>query len=113
MNHSQNIAIAAIKVLKELAIVSDPDQVQFLKFLEQVAAGSSATVASVPPASTATLNNGPVVTAALAVSNIVKSSLGPLGLDKMLVDDIDGDDAADLILLIHDRILLYLQGGVH
>lgn len=28
------------------------------------------------------------VTAALAISNIVKSSLGPLGLDKMLVDDI-------------------------
>jgi len=28
------------------------------------------------------------VTAALAVSNIVKTSLGPLGLDKMLVDDI-------------------------
>ncbi|EPY27737.1 T-complex protein 1 subunit alpha [Angomonas deanei] len=28
------------------------------------------------------------VTAALAVSNIVKSSLGPIGLDKMLVDDI-------------------------
>jgi len=28
------------------------------------------------------------VTACLAISNIVKSSLGPLGLDKMLVDDI-------------------------
>ena len=28
------------------------------------------------------------VTAALAISNIVKSSLGPLGLDKMLVDNI-------------------------
>merc|ERR1719253_1920040 len=28
------------------------------------------------------------VTAALAVANIVKSSLGPVGLDKMLVDDI-------------------------
>lgn len=28
------------------------------------------------------------VTAALAIANIVKSSLGPLGLDKMLVDDI-------------------------
>ena len=28
------------------------------------------------------------VTAALAVANIVKTSLGPVGLDKMLVDDI-------------------------
>jgi hypothetical protein len=28
------------------------------------------------------------VTAALAIANIVKSSLGPLGLDKMLVDNI-------------------------
>jgi T-complex protein 1 subunit alpha len=28
------------------------------------------------------------VTATMAISNIVKSSLGPVGLDKMLVDDI-------------------------
>ena len=35
------------------------------------------------------------------------------GPKQMLVDDIDGDDAADLLLLIHDRILLYLQGGVY
>lgn len=28
------------------------------------------------------------VTAAVAIANIVKSSLGPVGLDKMLVDDI-------------------------
>lgn len=28
------------------------------------------------------------VTAAVAVANIVKSSLGPVGLDKMLVDDV-------------------------
>ncbi len=28
------------------------------------------------------------VMAAVAVANIVKSSLGPVGLDKMLVDDI-------------------------
>lgn len=28
------------------------------------------------------------VTAALAISNIVKSSLGPMGLDKMMVDNI-------------------------
>jgi hypothetical protein len=29
-----------------------------------------------------------LVMAAMSLSNIVKSSLGPLGLDKMLVDDI-------------------------
>lgn len=29
-----------------------------------------------------------LVTAALSVANIIKSSLGPLGLDKMLVDNI-------------------------
>lgn len=29
-----------------------------------------------------------VVMAAAAIANIVKSSLGPVGLDKMLVDDI-------------------------
>ena len=29
-----------------------------------------------------------VVMAACAIANIVKSSLGPVGLDKMLVDDI-------------------------
>ena len=28
------------------------------------------------------------VTAAMAIANIVKTSLGPIGLDKMLVDDI-------------------------
>jgi hypothetical protein len=35
------------------------------------------------------------------------------GPKQMLIEDIDGDDAADLLLLIHDRILLYLQGGVY
>jgi len=44
------------------------------------------------------------VTAALSISNIVKSSLGPVGLDKMLVDDI-GDvtitnDGATILKLI-------------
>ena len=29
-----------------------------------------------------------LVTAATAIANIVKSSLGPVGLDKMLVDDV-------------------------
>lgn len=31
---------------------------------------------------------GVLVTAAVAIANIVKSSLGPVGLDKMLVDDV-------------------------
>ena len=35
------------------------------------------------------------------------------GPKQMLIEDIDGDGAADLLLLIHDRILLYLQGGVY
>ena len=29
-----------------------------------------------------------LVTAAMAIANVVKSSLGPVGLDKMLVDDV-------------------------
>lgn len=29
-----------------------------------------------------------LVTAAVSIANVVKSSLGPLGLDKMLVDDV-------------------------
>lgn len=45
-----------------------------------------------------------VVTAAASLANIVKSSLGPLGLDKMLVDDI-GDvtitnDGATILKLL-------------
>jgi T-complex protein 1 subunit alpha len=44
------------------------------------------------------------VTAAVAVANVVKTSLGPLGLDKMLVDDI-GDvtvtnDGATILRLL-------------
>lgn len=44
------------------------------------------------------------VTAALAIANIVKSSLGPVGLDKMLVDDV-GDttvtnDGATILKLL-------------
>ena len=35
-----------------------------------------------------TLSNLFLVMAAASLANIVKSSLGPLGLDKMLVDDI-------------------------
>lgn len=30
----------------------------------------------------------PIVMAAVSVANIVKTSLGPVGLDKMLVDDV-------------------------
>ena len=36
-----------------------------------------------------------------------------LGPARMLIEDIDGDKADDLILLIHNRILLYLQGGIY
>lgn len=43
------------------------------------------------------------VTAALAVANIVKSSLGPVGLDKMLVDDI-GD-----VLITNDGATILKQ----
>lgn len=43
------------------------------------------------------------VTAAIAVSNIVKSSLGPVGLDKMLVDDI-GD-----VLITNDGATILQQ----
>ncbi|CAG8623993.1 12009_t:CDS:2, partial [Acaulospora colombiana] len=45
------------------------------------------------------------VTAALSISNIVKSSLGPLGLDKMLVDNIGevtiSNDGATILGLLH------------
>lgn len=54
-------------------------------------------------------NNGKIsinlsVTAVLAISNILKSSLGPLGLDKMIVNDI-GDvtvtnDGATILKLL-------------
>lgn len=33
-------------------------------------------------------SNDKLVLAALSIANIVKSSLGPVGLDKMMVDDI-------------------------
>ena len=35
-----------------------------------------------------------------------------LGPDQMIVADVDGDQLEDLILLIHDRILIYLQDTV-
>eukprot|EP01083_Nonionella_stella_P233537 822720_1 len=43
------------------------------------------------------------VTAALAVANIIKTSLGPVGLDKMLVDDI-GD-----VLITNDGATILAQ----
>ena len=43
------------------------------------------------------------MTAALAVANIVKTSLGPVGLDKMLVDDI-GD-----VLITNDGATILAQ----
>lgn len=39
------------------------------------------------------------VMAAAAIANIVKSSLGPVGLDKMLVDDI-----GVCVILLNERI---------
>jgi T-complex protein 1 subunit alpha len=59
------------------------------------------------------------VTAAVAIANIVKSSLGPVGLDKMLVDDI-GDvtitnDGATILKLLEveqpaGKVLVELAG---
>ena len=37
---------------------------------------------------------------AASIANIVKSSLGPVGLDKMLVDDIGVRDLTQLSLII-------------
>jgi T-complex protein 1 subunit alpha len=39
--------------------------------------------------------------AAVAISNVVKSSLGPVGLDKMLVDDVG-------VSTFHSNGLLYI-----
>lgn len=39
-----------------------------------------------------------IVMAAASIANIVKSSLGPVGLDKMLVDDIGVSTATCLLL---------------
>lgn len=49
--------------------------------------------------------------AAASIANIVKSSLGPVGLDKMLVDDI-GDvtvtnDGATILKWVHIQFSLY------
>lgn len=41
-----------------------------------------------------------LVMAAVAISNVVKSSLGPVGLDKMLVDDV-GVCIYNLIFLLN------------
>lgn len=42
-----------------------------------------------------------VVMAASAIANVVKSSLGPIGLDKMLVDDIG-------VSLLHFSVEFYI-----
>ena len=54
--------------------------------------------------------------AAASIANIVKSSLGPVGLDKMLVDDIGVSNLQiprakifDLILLLHTNNLSKLS----
>merc|ERR1712216_953964 len=59
------------------------------------------------------------VTAAVAIANIVKSSLGPVGLDKMLLDDVgdititnDGATILQLLEVEHPaaKILVELAG---
>lgn len=54
--------------------------------------------------SIASASHGISVTAALAVANIVKTSLGPEGLDKMLVDQIGevtiSNDGATILKLL-------------
>ena len=50
-----------------------------------------------------------IVLAAQSIANIVKSSLGPLGLDKMLVDNIGVRD----ILRLYDMHLLNMAAGGH
>jgi len=44
------------------------------------------------------------VTAVTAIANIVKSSLGPVGLDKMLVDDI-GVSLSLLLFFKRERLI--------
>lgn len=46
--------------------------------------------------------------AAASLANIVKSSLGPLGLDKMLVDDIGVIDLIGLFPFINNHYLFDL-----
>lgn len=45
------------------------------------------------------------VMAANAIANIVKSSLGPVGLDKMLVDDI-GVSTSEYFRIVYQNVLL-------
>ena len=47
-----------------------------------------------------------LVMAALSVANIVKTSLGPVGLDKMLVDDVGVRKVFFLIHFLVDLIIL-------
>lgn len=49
-----------------------------------------------------------IVLAASSIANIVKSSLGPVGLDKMLVDDV-GVGSASLCSMF-DLIITFLTG---
>jgi chaperonin GroEL (HSP60 family) len=56
------------------------------------------------------------VTAVCAVANIVKSSLGPVGLDKMLVDDIgdvtitnDGATILKMMSVIHPTAKMLVE----
>ena len=45
------------------------------------------------------------VVAAQSIANIVKSSLGPLGLDKMLVDNIGVSEYENLVPYLPDCLL--------
>jgi hypothetical protein len=46
------------------------------------------------------------VMAACAVANIVKSSLGPVGLDKMMVDDVGVRNMINILVVLEDNYLL-------
>ena len=41
------------------------------------------------------------VMAACSIANIVKTSLGPVGLDKMLVDDVGVSQSANILRLVY------------
>ena len=49
------------------------------------------------------------VTAVTAIANIVKSSLGPVGLDKMLVDDIGVSLDVSGFFFLSKKVLKFLE----
>ena len=54
-----------------------------------------------------------LVTAALSIANIVKSSLGPLGLDKMLVDNIGVRERCGVVYFPLRRLQSQTPPGFH